>query len=98
MDKKAKQKLYSDIVEFLRSNGATKVAVFGSYVRDEETPNSDIDIIIDFKKHSMGLFEFVGIQQELSEKIGINVDLLTEEGISPYLINNIRKEMKVLYQ
>jgi predicted nucleotidyltransferase len=98
MNKKAKQKLFADIVEFLKNRGATKVAVFGSYVRDEETPSSDIDVIIDFKKHSMGLFEFVGIQQELSEKIGIKVDLLTEEGISPYLINNIRKEMKVLFQ
>lgn len=93
-----KQKLYNEIVEFLKSKGATKVAVFGSYVRDEETPKSDIDVIIDFKKHSMGLFEFVGIQQELSEKIGIKVDLLTEEGISPYLIKNVRKEMKVLFQ
>ncbi len=96
MDKQAKQKLFSEITEFLKKNGATKVAVFGSYVRDEETPNSDIDVIIDFQK-PMGLFEFVGIQQDLSEKIGINVDLLTEEGISPYLIKKIRKEMKVLY-
>lgn len=93
-----KQKLYNEIVDFLKAKGAIKVAIFGSYVRDEETSNSDIDVIIDFKKHSMGLFEFVGIQQELSEKIGIKVDLLTEEGISPYLINNIKKEMKVIYQ
>ena len=96
MDKQAKQKLFDDIVAFLKSNGATKVAVFGSYVRDEETPSSDIDVIIDFQK-PMGLLEFVGIQQDLSEKIGINVDLLTEEGISPYLIKNIRNEMKILY-
>jgi predicted nucleotidyltransferase len=93
-----KKKLYCEIVDFFKSKGATKVAVFGSYVRNEETPKSDIDVIIDFKKHSMGLFKFVGIKQELSEKIGIKVDLLTEEGISPYLIKNIRKEMKVLYQ
>jgi predicted nucleotidyltransferase len=98
MDKQTKQKLFSDIAEFPKNKGATKVAVFGSYIRDEETSNSDIDVIIDFRKHSMGLFEFVGIQQELSEKIEIKVDLLTEEGISPYLINNIRKEMKVLFQ
>lgn len=92
-----KQKLYKEIVDFLKGKGATKVAVFGSYVRNEETPKSDIDVIIDFKKHSMGLFEFIDLQEELSEKIGIKVDLLTEEGISPYLIKNIRKEMKILY-
>ncbi len=92
-----KEKLYKDIVDFLKSKGATKVAVFGSYVRDEETPKSDIDVIIDFDK-SMGLLEFVGIEQDLSEKIGIKVDLLTEDGISPYIINYVRKDMKVLYQ
>ena len=96
MTKKNKQILFNEIVEFLKSKGATKVAVFGSYVRDEETPKSDIDVIIDFTR-PMGLLEFVGIQQDLSENIGIEVDLMTEDGISPYLIRNVKKEMKVLY-
>jgi predicted nucleotidyltransferase len=96
MVKQDKQKLFNEIAAFLKSKGVTKVAVFGSYVRDEETSSSDIDVIIDFNK-PMGLFEFVGLQQDLSEKIGLNVDLLTEDGISPYLIGSIRKEMKVLY-
>jgi predicted nucleotidyltransferase len=97
MNKQAKQRLFSEIAEFLKSRGATKVAVFGSYVRDEETPKSDIDVIIDFER-PMGLLEFIGIQQDLSEKIGFNVDLLTEDGISPYLIKSIKKEMRVLYE
>ncbi|MBE2216650.1 MAG: nucleotidyltransferase family protein [Ignavibacteria bacterium] len=92
-----KQKLYSEIVEFLKSKGATKVAVFGSYVRNEETKDSDIDVITDFKR-PIGLLEFVGIENELSGKIGIKVDLLTEEGISPYLIDYVKRDMKVLYQ
>lgn len=92
-----KQKLFSEIVDFLKKHDATKIAVFGSYIRDEETPNSDIDVIIDFKK-PMGLLKFVSIQQDLSDKIGIKVDLVTEDGISPYLIKSIRKEMRVLYE
>lgn len=92
-----KQKLYTEIVEFLRSKGATKVAVFGSYVRNEENKDSDIDLITDFER-PIGLLEFVGIENELSEKIGIKVDLLTEEGISPYIVDYVKKDMKVLYQ
>lgn len=94
---KNKQKLYTDIVEFLKSKGATKVAVFGSYVRDEESPKSDIDVLVEFDR-PIGLLEFVGIERELSERLRIKVDLLTEKGISPYVINYVRQEMKVLYQ
>jgi len=90
MSIKEKQNLYHEITEFLKSKGATKVAVFGSYVRDEETPESDLDIIIDFKR-PIGLIEFVGIEQDLSEKIGIKVDLGSE--LKPYLEPYIRDEI-----
>ncbi len=91
-----KQKLYSEIVEFLKSKGATKVAVFGSYVRNEETPDSDIDLIVTLPDN-ISLMKFVRIERELSDKIGKKVELLTEEYISPYLIKSIRSEMKILY-
>lgn len=91
-----KQKLYSEIVEFLRSKGATRVAVFGSYVRNEETPESDIDLIVTLPD-DISLMSFVRIERELSERIGKKVELLTEEYISPLLIKSIRSEMKILY-
>ena len=97
MNSKRKQKLYSDIVDFLKGKGATRVAVFGSYVRDEESPKSDIDVMTVFPD-DMSLMKFVRIERELSKHIGIKVDLLTEEYISPLLINGIRKQMKILYQ
>ena len=97
MNSKRKQKIYSDIVEFLKGKGATRVAVFGSYVRDEESRKSDIDVMTVFPD-DMSLMKFVRIERELSKHIGIKVDLLTEEYISPLLINGIRKQMKILYQ
>ncbi len=97
MTKTDKQKLYSDIVEFLKSKGATKVAVFGSYVRNEETPKSDIDVIVEFKE-TISLLDFVRLERLLSKYIGVKVDLLTEKSISPLLIDRIKKETKVLYQ
>lgn len=75
--------------------GATKVAVFGSYVRDEETPRSDIDVMTEFPD-DMSLMKFVRIQRELSEHIRIKVDLLTEENISPYFKEDVKKQMIVL--
>jgi len=92
-----KQKLYSEIVEFLKSKGATKVAVFGSYVRDEETPESDIDVVVDFKD-PITLFDFAGYQIELQDKIGKKVDLVMEGGMNPLIEKYVKKDIIVLYQ
>ena len=92
-----KQKLYSEIVEFLKSRGATKVAIFGSYVRDEETPESDIDVIVDFNK-PITLFDFAGYQIELQDKIGLKVDLIMQGGMNPLIEKYAMKDMVVLYQ
>jgi predicted nucleotidyltransferase len=73
-----------------------KIALFGSYVRGEEKQGSDIDIIVEFSERK-SLLELVRIERELSEVLGIKVDLLTEKSISPYLIDTIRDEMEVIY-
>jgi uncharacterized protein len=92
-----KQKLFSEIVDYLKKHEATKIAVFGSYIRDEEKPGSDIDIIVEFKE-TISLLDFVALERQLSEHVGLRVDLLTEKSISPLLIDQIKKQMRVLYQ
>lgn len=91
-----KQEIIQQAISHLSKHGAKKIAIFGSYARGEEKPGSDIDILIEFKKRK-SLLEIVGIEQELSEKLGIKVDLLTEKAISPYLINGIKEEAQVIY-
>ncbi len=88
--------IFKEITRQLKNQGATKIAVFGSYVRGEEKPGSDIDIIVEFSGRK-SLLELVRIERELSEVLGIKVDLLTEKSISPYLIDTIKKEMEVIY-
>jgi predicted nucleotidyltransferase len=92
-----KEHLFKKIITLIKKHGVKKVAIFGSYARDEEKPKSDIDILVEFSERK-SLLEHVKIERELSEAVGIKVDLLTEKAISPYLINRIRKEMKVIYQ
>jgi predicted nucleotidyltransferase len=91
-----RKEIFKKIGQTLKKQGARKVAVFGSYVRGEEKPESDIDIIVDFTERK-SLLELVKIERELSESLGIKVDLLTEKSISPYLIDAIKKEMEVIY-
>lgn len=89
------RELFEKISLFLKKEGAKKVAIFGSYARGEERPESDIDVLVEFSE-TKGLLTLVRIERELSEFLGVKVDLLTEESISPYLIEGIKKEAKVI--
>jgi len=91
-----RKEIFEKIGHILKGQGARKVAVFGSYVTGEQKPESDIDIIVEFSERK-SLLELVRIERELSEVLGIKVDLLTEKSISPYLIDTIKKEMEVIY-
>lgn len=58
----------------LKEAGVTRSSIFGSYVRGEAKETSDIDILIDAPK-KMGLFDFVGLKQDLEKALGKKVDL-----------------------
>jgi predicted nucleotidyltransferase len=90
-----REELFRKIASFLEKYGATKVAIFGSYVRAEERPESDIDILVEFAEQK-SLLTLVNIELELSDYLGIKVDLLTEKSISPYLIDGIKKDCRVI--
>ena len=88
-------KIINKLVSILKKHGAKKIEIFGSYARGEQKETSDLDVIVEFEKRK-SLLELVGIEQELEDALGIKVDLLTEASISPYLIEKIRKESKVI--
>ncbi|MHA1489274.1 MAG: nucleotidyltransferase family protein [Promethearchaeota archaeon] len=90
------EEILKKVIKILKKHCAKKILLFGSYVRGEATPTSDLDIIVEFEA-SKGLITFIGIENELSDSIGVKVDLLTENAISPYLIGKIKKEAIVIY-
>lgn len=91
------EEIETTVVSILGKYGARKIGMFGSYARGEEGPDSDLDLLVDFQDRK-SLLTLVRIERELSEKLGIKVDLLTEQAISPYLIDRIKSELKVIYQ
>lgn len=85
------------IVEYMQSHGATRISVFGSYARGEARPDSDLDLLVWFKEQQ-SLLGLIRMERELTELTGVKIDLLTEQAIRPYLIDRIRRELKVIPQ
>ena len=75
-----------------------KLAFFGSVLRDDFNPNSDIDVLVEFEKaHTPGL-GFIDIQDELSELLGgREVDLVTPKFLNHRIKERILKEARVAY-
>ncbi len=73
-----------------------KAAVFGSVAREEDKKNSDVDIVIKFKKDDKSLFDLSGLKIELEEKLNKKVDILTYDSLHPLLRDIILEEQKVI--
>lgn len=79
----------------LKKNGIKKAGIFGSYTQNQAQKKSDIDIIIQ-PPNGMG-FRFAGIEIELSQKLNRKVDLVSYNGLSPYLRDKILgQEVRIL--
>ncbi|MEK6781394.1 MAG: nucleotidyltransferase family protein [Bacteroidota bacterium] len=72
-----------------------KVWVFGSYARGENKSDSDLDLMVNLGKR-INLLDFIGIEQELSDALGIKVDLVTEGSIDPMVKPYVEKDIKPL--
>lgn len=78
-------------VPILKKAGVTRSAIFGSYVRDEERKDSDIDMLVEVPRGT-GLFGFVGLKHKLEDVLGKKVDLVTYNSIHPRLRDRILNE------
>lgn len=78
-------------VPILKEAGVTKSAIFGSYVRGEQSENSDVDILVEVPRGT-GLFAFIRLQHKLEHVLHKKVDLVTYKSIHPLLRDTIQKE------
>jgi uncharacterized protein len=72
------------------------LGIFGSYARGDFTSKSDLDLLAKFSRKK-SLLDLVRTERELSAALGVKVDLLTENSISPYLKNKIMGGLEVIY-
>ena len=80
------------IKETVKRYSPTMIGVFGSYARNENSSKSDLDILIDFDTR-VNLIELIGLEQELTELLGIKVDLVTARSVKKNLEPYIQKDL-----
>ncbi len=85
------------IAEFCRRNRIRRLALFGSSLRDDFRPDSDVDVLVEFEPGARVGLTFITMQDELSELLGRKVDLNTPACLSPYFRNEVLDEAEVLY-
>ncbi len=85
------------IAAFCQRNGIRRLAVFGSALREEFGPDSDIDVLVEFEPGKTPGLAFFAMERELSEMLGRKVDLNTPLDLSRYYRDEVLKEAQVVY-
>ncbi|MGB7087975.1 MAG: nucleotidyltransferase family protein [Phormidesmis sp.] len=89
----------AEIQPFLQNDyHIVELGIFGSYVRGEQTENSDIDILVEFDpSFRFGLFTYCRIENYISEALGQKVDLVMKKALKPYIGKKVLQEVIYLW-
>ncbi|MDY0386282.1 MAG: nucleotidyltransferase family protein [Methanolobus sp.] len=87
--------LHENLPELRKRYNVKYLGVFGSHVRGEQKPGSDLDILVEFSK-APGLLEFVNLENHLSEILGVKVDLVPKRALKPLIGKYILEEVEAV--
>ena len=94
----SREEIQNTIVAYLSDYGPEFVGLFGSFARKENSEASDIDILVRFQK-SYSLLQLIKMENELSDKLGIKVDLVTAGSLQNKRIKDrIMQDLLILFQ
>lgn len=83
---------------FCRRNRIRRLSLFGSVLRDDFGPESDIDILVEFEPEAeIGFLALIRMQRELADLLGRPVDLVPREGLKPAIRDEVLQSEEILY-
>lgn len=86
------------IADFCRRNHIRKLSLFGSVLRDDFGPDSDVDVLVEFEPGHVPGLPFFAMERELSEILGKKVDLNTPGFVSPYFRKEVLATAAMQYE
>lgn len=91
--------MFSDVQKYLAKTAITKAWVFGSFARGEETPDSDLDLLVEYdSKAHISLLGIVRIKLDLESIIHREVDLVTNGSLKPFAVESVNRDKYLLYE
>lgn len=90
------QDINDKIINYLERFNPRRIGIFGSYARNEDTPHSDIDILVDFPEQ-VTLFDLGGMKVDLSEMLNRPIDIVTERGVNSRIKDHIYRDLKIIF-
>ena len=78
--------------QFQKSFKVKEIGIFGSYIKNEQTKKSDLDILVEFES-SIDFFDYIELEEYLTVLLGIKVDLVMKKALKPNIGRNILKEV-----
>ena len=85
------------IAEYCQRNHIRRLALFGSVLREDFTPQSDVDVLVEFEPGHTPGFGFITLQDELSGMLGRRVDLNTPDCLSKYYRDRVLNAAEVVF-
>lgn len=90
-----REEIQNTIKNYLEQYPISRIGIFGSFARNEDRPDSDIDILVTFEE-PISLFTLVRIHRELSELLNRKVDVVSEKYLHPRLKEAVQKDLKII--
>ncbi len=89
-------KIKNEALPILKQAGVKRSGIFGSYVRQENTIDSDIDLLVDFPRNK-SLYDFIALKLELEDTLGKKVDLVDYSTLKPQIKKTIlNQQVRIL--
>jgi predicted nucleotidyltransferase len=91
-----RNQIIDSIVNYLKQNQVKEIGLFGSFARNEMKEESDIDILVEYKRGTT-LLDIVRMKEELYNLIGRKVDLVSKNAVRSSVMNYIKQDLQVIY-
>jgi uncharacterized protein len=91
------QKLHEMLPKLKEKYHVSYLGIFGSYIRGEQKPGSDLDILVEFSK-TPTIFKFVNLENYLSDALGVKVDLVLKDALKSNIGKHILSEVEAVWR
>ena len=92
MNQALRERLHAMIPGLRERYGVGRLWIVGSRARGDHRPDSDLDLMVEFERRGITLFEFAGLEIEIEDALGIDVDLVEEGAAKPRVARELEKD------